>query len=130
MYPKLDEHLVDLCVRALPEVKLCFTPAWGEPFLSRLNSTNLLNRVCAAFPEHASVGETCLQHARHSFQFGFAMACESVAAFIHAVVPALCTATGSCIIVGLYGRMILNRTRLRVRAQSSLARESFLAEHI
>ena len=58
------------------------------------------------------------------------MACDSVAAFIHAVVPALCTTTGSCFIAGLHGRMILNRTRLKVRAQSSLARESFLAEHI
>jgi hypothetical protein len=58
------------------------------------------------------------------------MARGSAAALIHAVVPALCTTTGSRIIAGLHGPMILNRTGFKVRAQSSLARESFLAEQI
>ena len=90
-----------------------------------------LKRICAAFTEHPSaVGETYLQHARHSFQFGFAMACGSAAAFIHAVAPALCTSTGSRIIARLHDRMILNRMRLRATAQGNSAGESYLAEHI
>jgi hypothetical protein len=92
---------------------------------------NLAKRLRAAFTDHpASVGETYLQHARHSLSFGFAMARGSAAAFFHAVVPALCTTTGSRIIARLHDRMILNRTRLKARAQSTAACESYLAEHI
>ena len=88
-------------------------------------------RIIAAFTAHpSSVGETYCQHARHSFRFGIAMACGAVAASIHAVIPALCTTTGSRIIARLHDRMILNRTRLNVRTQNSPACESYLAEHI
>jgi Family of unknown function (DUF6356) len=92
---------------------------------------SLLKHVRAAFTVHpASVGESYWQHARHSAQFGIAMLHGAGAAFIHAVFPSLCTTTGSRIIARLHGRMILNRTRLKVRAQSSHARESHLAENI
>ena len=105
--------------------------AWGKSFLIRFLSMNLLKRFRAAFTEHPSaVGETYLQHVRHSFQFGFAMACGSAAAFIHAVAPALCTSTGSRIITRLHDLMILNRMRLRATAQGNSAGESYLAEHI
>lgn len=71
-----------------------------------------------------------LQHARYPVRFGIAMACGSLAAFIHAVVPALCTTIGSCIIARLHDRMILNLTRLKAMGQSSAACESHLAENI
>jgi hypothetical protein len=91
----------------------------------------IAKRFLAALTEHpASVGETYLQHARHSVRFGIAMACGSLAAFIHAVVPALCTTTGSRIIARLHDRMILKRTRLKAMGQSSAACESHLVEHI
>jgi hypothetical protein len=83
------------------------------------------------FTEHpASVGETYLEHARHATGFGTTMLLGALATFVHALVPALCTTTGSRVVARLHDRMILNRTRLKVRAQSSLACESFLAEHI
>ena len=117
-----------LCFRLLTrEVKLCFAPAWGEPFLTRFHSMNLLKRVCATFPEHpASVRETYLQHARHSIQFGIGVDPGSLAVCLHALIPAPCTSTSSRIIVRLYDRMILNRTPLKSRAQSSRACESYL----
>jgi hypothetical protein len=53
------------------------------------------------------------------------------AAFIHAVFPSLCTATGSRIIKRLYDRMIINRTRLKEVVQSSPAlRELFRRAHL
>jgi hypothetical protein len=83
------------------------------------------------FTEHpSSVGETYLRHAYHSAQFGVAMLRGAVAAFVHAVVPALCTTTGSRIIGRLHHRMILNRTRLRPTTSDRNVDEPFLAENI
>lgn len=91
----------------------------------------IAKRFLTAFTDHpASVGETYVQHARHSVSFGFAMARGAAAAFIHAAVPALCTTTGSRIIARLHDCMILNRSRWKVRTQISPACESHLAEHI
>jgi uncharacterized protein DUF6356 len=46
---------------------------------------SLARRILAAFVDHpASVGETYLQHARHSAQFGIEMLRGAGAAFIHA----------------------------------------------
>jgi hypothetical protein len=91
----------------------------------------LTKRILAAFADHpASVGETYWQHARHSAQFGIAMLRGAVAAFIHAVFPALCTTTGSRIIGRLHDRMILNRSRLKSMAREIPADEHYIAEHI
>ena len=76
------------------------------------------------------MGETYLQHAGHSAQFGLWMLLGTSAAFIHTVFPSLCTATGSRIIARLYDRMIINRTRLKANAQSSPSCERYLAEQI
>jgi hypothetical protein len=62
------------------------------------------------FMEHpASVGETYLEHMAVAGAFGWAMLKASAACFAHALVPALCTTTGSRIIRDLHGRMVLNR---------------------
>jgi Family of unknown function (DUF6356) len=91
----------------------------------------LAKRILAAFADHpASVGETYWQHARHSAQFGIAMLRGAVAAFIHALVPALCTTTGSRIISRLHDRMILNRSRLRAMDREISADHQYIAEHI
>jgi Family of unknown function (DUF6356) len=91
----------------------------------------LAKRILAAFADHpASVGETYWQHARHSAQFGIAMLRGASAAFVHAIVPALCTTTGSRIIARLHDRMILNRSRLKSTAREIPADEQYIAEHI
>jgi hypothetical protein len=77
-----------------------------------------------------SIGETYLEHALHSAQFGVAMLRGAGAAFIHAVFPALCTTTGSRIIGRLHNRMVLNRSRLRSTSSDPTADKPFLAEHI
>jgi hypothetical protein len=88
-------------------------------------------RILAAFADHpASVGETHLEHARHSAQFGVAMLLGAGDAFSHALLPALCTTTGSRIIARLHDRMILNRTRLKALARDNHTSDQFLAEHI
>jgi hypothetical protein len=82
-----------------------------------------LNRL---FNEHpASVGETYLEHALHAVRFGAAMLRGALACFLHAVVPALCTTTGSRIIDRLHDRMILNRARLRPTARSTSLTRTF-----
>jgi hypothetical protein len=53
------------------------------------------------FAEHpASVGETYLEHAAHAAAFGADMLGGALASFLHALVPALCTTTGSRIVKG------------------------------
>jgi hypothetical protein len=84
-------------------------------------------RLKVMFTEHpATVGETYWEHACHSAKFGVAMLLGAFAAFVHAVCPAICTATGSRIIGRLHDRMILSRSRC---GTSKPAADS-LAEHI
>lgn len=71
------------------------------------------------FREHpASVGETYLEHAAHAASFGAAMLRGALACLLHALIPALCTTTGSQIIAHPHDRMILNRARLHARRRS------------
>jgi hypothetical protein len=105
--------------------------AWGELAVNRLSWVNIAKRFLSGFTEHpASVGETYMEHARQSFQFGISMACGSAAACVHALIPSLCTSTGSRIIARFHQRMILNRMRLKVLAQGNAAGENYFAEHI
>lgn len=58
------------------------------------------------FTEHpARVGETYLEHMRTSLSFAGSLARATLAAFIHAFLPFLCTTTASDIVKGLYARM-------------------------
>ncbi len=83
------------------------------------------------FTDHpASVGETYLEHAIHAVGFGAALLFGALGCFLHALVPAFCTATGSRIVARLYDRMILNRSRLRLTARHAQIHDHFLAEHI
>ncbi|MBO6789256.1 MAG: hypothetical protein HRT60_03130 [Dinoroseobacter sp.] len=59
------------------------------------------------FLEHpASVDETFWEHFRFAMTFGFWLALAACAAFIHALVPALCKTTGSDIICKLHARIV------------------------
>jgi hypothetical protein len=81
------------------------------------------------FKDHpASVGETYLEHARSAGGFGASMLRGALASFIHALVPALCSTTGSRIVARLHDRMVLNRLRSANYARST--QDDFLAEHI
>jgi hypothetical protein len=59
----------------------------------------------------ASIGETYGEHARHAATFGVSMMLGALACFLHALVHALSTTTGSRYIARLNERMILNRSR-------------------
>lgn len=78
----------------------------------------------------ASVGETYLEHAIHAIGFGAALLSGAMACFLHALVPAICTTTGSRIVARLHDRMILGRSRRRLTARRAQIRDHFLAEHI
>jgi Family of unknown function (DUF6356) len=105
-------------------------PTWGESSLSRLTWVTLVKRILAAFTDHpASVSETYWQHARHSAKFGITMLRGPAAAFVHAMLPALCTTTGSRIIARLHDRMILNRIRFPLMARETPPCE-YIADHI
>ena len=60
----------------------------------------------ALFLDHpAKVDETYLQHARVAGYFAFWLGVASLAAMVHAVVPALCESTASRIVKRLHDRM-------------------------
>lgn len=64
------------------------------------------------FLEHPrSVDESYLEHQRNAFSFAAAMFCGALACFIHGIVPALFTQTGSATVSRLYDRMVVNRVR-------------------
>lgn len=72
------------------------------------------------FLEHPrSVGETYLEHQRNAFSFAAAMLGGALACFIHGIVPALFTHTGSATVSRLYERMVVNRMRA-MRSGSSV----------
>jgi hypothetical protein len=63
-----------------------------------------------SFSEHpGSVGESYLEHMGVAGSFGWAMLRGSAACFVHALLPFLCTKTGSGIISELHGRMVTHR---------------------
>ena len=64
------------------------------------------------FHEHpAAVGESYAQHCIHATKFGWTMLRGSLACFVHAVFPWVCTNFGSQTIVRLHDRMVVNRLR-------------------
>lgn len=67
------------------------------------------NRVFLQHPR--SVGETYLEHQRNAFSFAAAMFGGALACFVHGIVPALFTQTGSATVSRLHDRMVVNRVR-------------------
>ena len=64
------------------------------------------------FTEHpASVGESYTEHMGMSWSFGAVMIKGGLACFLHGLVPALCTRTGSTAIRRLHDLMVVNRNR-------------------
>jgi hypothetical protein len=83
------------------------------------------------FTEHpASVGETYTEHARNAASFGVLMLLGALACFLHAVIPAFCTSTGSRIVGRLHNRMIANRFKPESNRQPAPQTADFFAEHI
>lgn len=70
-----------------------------------------------SFTEHPhAVGETYREHFAVAGTFGVAMLVGGLACLVHAVLPFLCTTTGSRTIRGLHDRMVVNRTANSVSA--------------
>jgi hypothetical protein len=65
-----------------------------------------------SFTEHPhAVGESYTEHFGVASSFGFAMILGGLACLVHAVLPFLCTTTGSQTIRRLHDRMVTNRVR-------------------
>jgi hypothetical protein len=63
-----------------------------------------------SFTEHPhAVGESYGEHFVVAGSFGVAMLLGGMACLVHAVLPFLCTSTGSRTIRGLHDRMVVNR---------------------
>lgn len=63
--------------------------------------------IAILFTDHpAAVNETFLQHMRFAFGFSFWLGVASLAALVHAFVPALCQTTASTILKRLHERMM------------------------
>ena len=69
--------------------------------------TTLIARAFSAHP--AKVGETYFEHMGVALSFFFWLAVAAGAAFVHALVPALCERTASNIILKLHARMTRRR---------------------
>ena len=64
-----------------------------------------------SFTDHPhAVGETYGEHFTVASSFGVAMLLGGMACLVHAVLPFLCTSTGSRTIRTLHDRMVTNRT--------------------
>ena len=88
----------------------------------------VLHRLFVDHP--ASVGETYREHARRAAGIGATMLRAALASFLHALVPALCTATASQSIARLHDHMIVKRVGLSLNRQDALQPPNFLAEDI
>lgn len=65
-----------------------------------------------SFTQHPqAVGETYGEHFAVASSFGIAMLIGGLACLVHAVLPFLCTSTGSGTIRRLHERMVTNRVR-------------------
>jgi len=63
--------------------------------------------IAVLFTDHpASVNETFLQHMRFAFGFSFWLGVASMAALVHAFIPALCQTTASTILKRLHARIM------------------------
>lgn len=68
-----------------------------------------------SFTQHPrEVGETYGEHFMVAGSFGVAMLVGGLACLVHAVLPFLCTTTGSRTVRRLHDRMVTNRTRAAV----------------
>lgn len=68
--------------------------------------------MAISFTDHPhQVGETYGEHFVVASRFGGAMLVGGLACMVHALLPFLCTSTGSKIIRGLHDRMVINRAR-------------------
>lgn len=65
---------------------------------------NVLHRWFVAHPR--SVDETYVEHFGVASRFGWTMVTGGLACFVHALVPALCTRTGSTTVKRLYSEMV------------------------
>ena len=68
--------------------------------------------MAISFTDHPhQVGETYGEHFMVATRFGTAMLLGGLACMVHAVLPFLCTSTGSQTVRRLHDRMVVNRTR-------------------
>lgn len=66
--------------------------------------------MAISFTKHPQdVGETYGEHFTVATRFGFAMLRGGLACLVHAVLPFLCTTTGSQTVRRLHERMVTNR---------------------
>ena len=72
-----------------------------------------------SFTEHPhAVGETYAEHFGVATRFGTAMILGGLACMVHAVLPFLCTTTGSRTVRRLHDRMVVNRVATPARANA------------
>lgn len=70
------------------------------------HSQSRRNPIAAVFLDHpATVNETYFGHMRFAFGFAFWLGAASMAAVVHAVIPALCETTASRILKRLHARI-------------------------
>jgi hypothetical protein len=62
-----------------------------------------------------SVGESYFGHQRQAMAFGARMFVGAIACFLHGIVPAAFTQTGSRTVSRLYDRMVVNRSTPSVK---------------
>jgi hypothetical protein len=63
--------------------------------------------IATLFTDHpASVNETFLQHMHFALSFSFWLGVASMAALVHAIVPALCETTASRILKRLHAKIM------------------------
>ncbi len=68
--------------------------------------------LMAPFTNHPeSVGESYFEHMRTAGGFAVAMFIGALACLVHALLPFMCTKTGSLTITRLHQRMVTNRVR-------------------
>lgn len=72
------------------------------------------------FTDHpAHVGETYLQHFAVAATFGARLFAASLACFVHALIPGLCTTTGSRAVRALHARMVTHRAPPATAAEAA-----------
>jgi hypothetical protein len=75
------------------------------------------------FTDHPrAVDETYGEHFRAASGFGFRLLLAGIACLVHAVVPGLCTRTGSDAIRDLHRRMVTHRRPAAIEADDAASR--------
>ncbi len=71
----------------------------------------MISPILDRFQQHPSdVGETYWEHLCHALGFSLRLFVAAGACLVHAILPFLCTRTGSTMINNLYSRMVQNRS--------------------